>query len=130
MRQFQHGHIWLVNFDPSFGHEYQKVRPALIIQNESYIALSNLLTIIPISSQIEKFTELDILVNKDSQNRLFKNSLLKIKLLRQMFLLHKNFCLKISSFDKRRFIHFVGIVNEQIMAEVHQNLKLFLFGRN
>lgn len=116
MRQFQHGHIWLVNFDPSFGHEYQKVRPALIIQNESYITLSNLLTIIPISSQLEKLTELDILINKDSQNRLFKNSLLKIK--------------QISSFDKRRFIHFVGIVNEEIMAEVHQNLKLFLFGDN
>jgi len=116
MRQFQHGYIWLVNFDPSFGHEYQKVRPALIIQNERYITLSNLLTVIPICSQIEKFTELDILVNKDSQNRLFKNSLLKIK--------------QISSFDKRRFIHFVGIINEQIMAEVHQNIKLFLFGHN
>ncbi|MEK7291072.1 MAG: type II toxin-antitoxin system PemK/MazF family toxin [Planctomycetota bacterium] len=23
----------MVNFDPSFGHEYKKVRPALIIQN-------------------------------------------------------------------------------------------------
>ncbi|MCP5106166.1 MAG: type II toxin-antitoxin system PemK/MazF family toxin, partial [bacterium] len=29
--EFNQKQIWLVNFDPSFGHEYKKVRPALII---------------------------------------------------------------------------------------------------
>ena len=38
MRPFQRGHVWLVNFDPSVGHEYQKVRPALIIQQNTYLA--------------------------------------------------------------------------------------------
>ena len=27
MSNFQRGQIWLVNFDPSFGHEYKKIRP-------------------------------------------------------------------------------------------------------
>ena len=108
MTKFQRGQIWLVNFDPSFGHEYKKVRPALIIQNDKYIESGELLTVIPISSQISKQTELDILLIKDSQNRLMIDSLLKIK--------------QISSFDKRRFIKLVGIVNEGIMKKVKENI--------
>ncbi len=109
MRAFQRGYIWLVNFYPSFGHEYQKVRPALIIQDEKYITSSQLLTVIPISSQISKFTELDILLKKDSINRLMKDSLVKIK--------------QISSFD--RFIKLIGVVNHQTL----EHLQLFLFGQ-
>jgi mRNA interferase MazF len=108
MTKFQRGQIWLVNFDPSFGHEYKKVRPALIIQNDKYIESGELLTVIPISSQISKQTELDILLIKDSQNRLMIDSLLKIK--------------QISSFDKRRFIKLVGIVNEGIMTNVKESI--------
>lgn len=108
MTKFQRGQIWLVNFDPSFGHEYKKVRPALIIQNDKYIESGELLTVIPISSQISKQTELDILLRKDTQNRLMTDSLLKVK--------------QISSFDKRRFIKLVGIVNEGIMKKVKENI--------
>ncbi|MEW5767983.1 MAG: type II toxin-antitoxin system PemK/MazF family toxin [bacterium] len=79
MSKFARGQIWLVNFDLSFGHEYKKVRPALIVQNDRYIESSNLLTVIPISSQTIKQTALDILIKKDSQNRLMTDSLLKIK---------------------------------------------------
>lgn len=70
MNNFKRGQIRLVNFDPSFRHEYKKVRPALIIQNDEYIASSDLLTVIPISSEITKQTELDILLRKDAKNRL------------------------------------------------------------
>ena len=43
MPEFKQRQIWLVNFDPSFGHEYRKVRPALVLQANAYIQLSNLL---------------------------------------------------------------------------------------
>ncbi len=115
MRTFRRGHIWLVNFDPSFGHEYQKVRPAAIIQNDKYIQSGNLLTVIPISSQITKLSELDILVKADTQNRLMKDSLLKTK--------------HISSFDKRRFVKLIGMLNEQMTEWVDKYLLLFLFGK-
>lgn len=108
MTKFKRGQIWLVNFDPSFGHEYKKVRPALIIQNDKYIESGELLTVIPISSQISKQTELDILLRKDIKNRLMTDSLLKIK--------------QISSFDKRRFIKLVGIVNEETMKKAKENI--------
>ncbi|MFQ5680960.1 MAG: type II toxin-antitoxin system PemK/MazF family toxin [Candidatus Omnitrophota bacterium] len=66
MNRFQCGQIWLVNFDPSFGHEYKKVRPGLTIQGK-YIDSGSLLTLIPLSSQTDKQTELDILVKRDYQ---------------------------------------------------------------
>lgn len=113
MSSFWCGPIWLVNFDPSFGHEYKKVRPALIIQNNSYIESSDLLTVIPISSQITKQTELDIMLKKDTQNRLMTDSLLKTK--------------QISSFDKRRFIKLVGFANEETMKKVKMTIGDFLY---
>ena len=114
MREFKRGQIWLVNFDPSFGYEYKKTRPALIIQQYKYIPIFQLLVIIPISSKVAKPTELDILLRKDSQNRLMKDSLLKTK--------------QISSFDKRRFIKLIGIVNEETMENIDKNIQFFLFG--
>lgn len=112
MKIFERNQIWLVNFDPSFGHEYKKIRPALIIQNDSYINCSNLLTVIPISSQTKKQTELDILIQKNSENRLMTDSLIKIK--------------QISSFDKRRFIKFIGMANQKTINIVNKNLTCFL----
>lgn len=112
MSKFQRGQIWLVNFAPSFGHEYKKVRPALIVQNNKYIESTNLLTVIPISSQMTKQTDLDFLLKKDSQNRLMADSLLKTK--------------QISSFDKRRFIKIIGVVDEETMKKLGENIHLFL----
>jgi len=114
MKKIQRGQIWLVNCDPSFGHEYKKVRPALIIQQQKYITYSNLLTVIPISSKIANPTELDIILKKDTQNRLMKDSLIKTK--------------QLSSFDKRRFIKLIGTIKEEILGNVDKNIHLFLFG--
>ncbi|MBF0225257.1 MAG: type II toxin-antitoxin system PemK/MazF family toxin [Desulfobacterales bacterium] len=115
MKTFQRSQIWLVNFEPSFGHEYQKIRPALIIQHDKYIDSGNLLTVIPISSQIVNPTELDILIKTNFQNRLMKDSLLKIK--------------HISSFDRRRFIKLIGIVDQKMMDNTDRHLQLFIFGK-
>ena len=71
MSKFQQWQISLVNFDPSFGHEYKKIRPALITQNDRYIESGKLLTVIPISSQTAKQTELDILLKSWGGNALF-----------------------------------------------------------
>lgn len=113
MKVFRQGQIWLVNFDPSFGHEYQKTRPAIIIQHNDTINYSNLLTIVPISSQLTTITELDILIKTTSNNRLMKDSLIKTK--------------HISSFDKRRFIKLIGICEENTLNIINKNIQKFLF---
>lgn len=114
MKQFQRGQIWLVNFDPSTGHEYRKIRPALIIQHDFYLDSGLLITVLPISSQTGNLSELDILLRSNSQNRLIKDSLIKTK--------------HISSFDKRRFIKLIGKTDALTMEIVDVNLQAFLFG--
>ena len=58
------------------------------------------------------FLFLDILIVKDSQNRLMTDYLLKTR--------------QISSFDSRRLIKLVGMLNEKIMGKVCQNIQDFL----
>jgi mRNA interferase MazF len=104
--------IWLINFDPSFGHEYKKMRPALIIQDNRYIHDGNLITVLPISSIIEKPMGLDVFLPRDSDNRLMKDSLIKTH--------------QISSFDKRRFIKYIGVCDSIIFENVKENIKKYL----
>ena len=114
MKSFQRGQIWLVNFEPSIGHEYRKVRPALIVQQDDYIKLGSLLTVIPISTQVKKRQELDVYIVKDIENRLFKDSLIKI--------------MQISSFDRQRFFKYIGNLNNDIMSHIDSNIHIFFFG--
>jgi len=63
-----------------------------------------------------KKTVLDIPVPKDVKNRLMTDSLLKTK--------------QISSFDKRRFIKLIGLVDVQILKRAEENVRVFLFQRD
>lgn len=109
--KFYQGQIWLVNFDPSFGHEYQKVRPGLIIESNDFIKYGNLITIVPISSKIQKRIKLDINLPKTVKNRLMKDSLIKTQ--------------QISSFDKRRFIKFIGNCENHILQSIKKSIKKY-----
>ncbi|MCL5991404.1 MAG: type II toxin-antitoxin system PemK/MazF family toxin, partial [Bacteroidetes bacterium] len=55
---------------------------------------------------------LDVLIPKTKQNRLMKDSILKVK--------------QINSFDKRRFIKFIGICEEDTFEQVKKNISDFL----
>jgi mRNA interferase MazF len=45
------GEIYLVNFDPTIGHEIQKTRPALVIQNDVSNQYSPITIVAAITSQ-------------------------------------------------------------------------------
>jgi len=109
---YKQGQIWLVNFDPSFGHEYQKTRPALIIEADVYLPLGSLITVVPISSQVSKSNLLDVMLPKDEANRLISDSLIKTR--------------QISSFDQRRFIKLIGACIPSILQNVLSNVSLYL----
>ncbi|HOF00307.1 MAG TPA: type II toxin-antitoxin system PemK/MazF family toxin [Spirochaetota bacterium] len=108
---FNSGELWLINFDPSFGHEYKKMRPGLIIGSDKFININSLITVIPISSKIDRKSELDILIIKDSENRLMNDSLIKL--------------FQISSFDKRRMVKYIGKCNDKVNNQVKEKLKLY-----
>ena len=110
--EFGQKQIWMLNFDPSFGHEYRKVRPALIIENSRFTQSGNLITVLPISSKVNKRDELDVYLPKDKKNRLMKNSIIKTK--------------QISSFDKRRFIKYIGECDVSVFQEVQENIASYL----
>lgn len=104
MINFKTGDIFLVNFDPSVGHEYKKIRPAVIIQSEATIRNTALITIMPITSQITNRQKEDIKVEKKAANGLRADSLVKVG------------C--IHSFDKQRFLKKIGDIPEEIMTKI------------
>ncbi len=105
-----YGHIYLVNFDPSTGHEFQKCRPALVVESDMQIKKSNLITVIPITSNISNCLQDDLLVGKTKENRLFTDSILKVH--------------SIVSFDPQCFVKRIGTMEEKVLKDVKLYLKL------
>lgn len=108
-REIWYGHIYLVDFDPSTGHEFQKCRPALVVESDMQIKKSNLITVIPITSNVSNCLKDDLLIQKTKENRLFTNSVLKVH--------------SIVSFDPQRFVKWIGPIEESILKEVKVYLK-------
>jgi mRNA interferase MazF len=54
MTRPRRGEIWLVNFDPSIGAEIQKVRPALVIQDDAIGRLA-LRIIVPVTEWQDRY---------------------------------------------------------------------------
>jgi len=104
------GEIWVVNFgDNNVGHEYKKDRPALIIQSNDQLKITNIFTIIPLTSNRNNRHSDDIAVGKDDTNRLYADSVLKV---------HHT-----QSFDKLRFIKKIGIIENDLLDQVKNYLK-------
>lgn len=104
------GEIWLVNFPKGEGHEFHKERPALIIEADNQIFKSHIITIMPITSNLNNQMEEDIFIVRDNFNNLHKDSILK--------------CHDITGFDKTRFLKKIGKVKENILQEVKDYLRL------
>ena len=105
----KYGEVYLVDFEPSTGHEYQKQRPAVVIQSNEQLKRSSLVTIMPLTSQTGKKLTEDILVKKDHANRLFIDSVIKVH------------C--ITSFDKTRFLKRLGVIDAQTLGQIKEYLR-------
>lgn len=104
MIDFKRGAVFLVDFDPSVGHEYKKIRPAVIIQSDKTISKTTLITVMPVTSQLSRSQPEDIQVKKSAKNGLYSDSLVKVG------------C--IHSFDRRRFLKKIGDTSEELMAKI------------
>ena len=92
------GEIYLVNFDPTFGHEIKKKRPALILSNDIHNQYSPLVTVAPLSSNINKIYPFEVYVPKKSIG-LNENSKIMI--------------IQLRSIDKKRLINKIGNIEDQ-----------------
>jgi mRNA-degrading endonuclease toxin of MazEF toxin-antitoxin module len=100
--------VW-VEFDPSVGHEYQNKRPAIVVQSDEQLKKTNLVTIIPLTSQKGNCMPDDILVEACKENNLMSDSLAKV------------YC--ITSFDYARFEKVIGKVNKAVEIKIKNYLK-------
>ena len=95
----KHGHIYFVEFNPSSGHEFQKMRPAVILSSDELIKKSNLVSCVPFTGNTGNAVDgEDILIKKSKQNNLFSDSVIKTH--------------HISTFDKRRVKKYIGELGE------------------
>ncbi len=104
-----HGGIYWVSFSPSVGHEYYGGRPAVVIQGDKALRKSSLVTVVPLTSRLDKKHADDILVKVDEGNRLYTDSLIKVH--------------NIESFDRSRFGKRIGIVSKETEIEIKRYLK-------
>ena len=107
----ERGEIYLVCLDPTIGSEINKTRPALIISNDINNKVAQTVTVIPITSKIEKVYPFETLLSSQ-ESGLPKNS--KVK------------CNQIRTIDKKRLIKSLGKVSIDKLKEIEDSLLLHL----
>ena len=90
--------IYLVNFDPTVGHEVKKKRPALILSNNIHNQYSPLVTVAPLSSNTNKVYPFEVYVPKQLTG-LNENSKIMI--------------IQLKSIDKKRLINKIGNIEDK-----------------
>jgi mRNA interferase MazF len=92
------GEIYLVQYDPSTGHEFQKARPAIVLSSPYSLQTSNLVTFVAMTTKTKSPIADDIVIIKNNTNRLAADSLIKVQ--------------HISSFDKQRIMGYIGEISK------------------
>tara|TARA_Y100000310_G_C20595260_1_gene770176 strand:+ start:331 stop:678 length:348 start_codon:yes stop_codon:yes gene_type:complete len=112
MKRVKRGDIWLVNLDPTIGHEIKKSRPAVIIQNDIGNQYSPITIIAPLTSQLkEKCYPFETPLPKEYSG-LSKDSKVLMN--------------QIRAIDKNRLIKNVGTVKEELLEDINKALKVSL----
>jgi mRNA interferase MazF len=106
------GDIFLVAFDPTVGHEIQKTRPAVVIQNEISNQYSPITIVAAISSQFASPPYPREVVVEPGESGLPKTSAVVVNLIR--------------SIDRRRLVKRMGRLDAVTMRRVDQALLISL----
>lgn len=106
----EYGGIYWVVFDPSVGHEYKGKRPAVVVESSKQLRKTNLVSVMPLTSQVDKFHKDNILVTANKTNCLFVDSIVKVH--------------NIQSFDLSRFVKKIGEMDSEVMSQIKGYLKL------
>lgn len=103
------GEIWEVEFFPNVGSEIGKKRPALVVSHD-LIGKLPLKTIVPITGFSSSFSAfpwmIKVLPNKD-------NGLSKVSAID---------CFQVRSFSIKRFIKKIGILDSDMLLEIHSTI--------
>jgi len=110
--EVKRGEIWLVDLDPTIGHEIKKSRPSVIIQNDIGNKYSDITIIAPITSQnLDHAYPAETIIRKKNTG-LGKDS--------------KALLNQIRSVDKQRLVKKLGKVDYETLFKIDEALKISL----
>lgn len=107
MKKPYRGDIFRAELDPTLGHELQKTRPALIISNDIFNKVSNLLVVIPITSG--RYRYLHRVHLEPPEGGLIKPSNIAVE--------------QIRAIDKSRLQSYLGTISEATLEQVESAIK-------
>ena len=99
--------VWWVDFDPSIGGEIQKLRPAIIVSNDTANRSINRLQVVPISSQVAVLYPGEAYITLNGQQR-------------------KAMADQLTTVSKLRVRNQLGILSSADMTSVEQAVKVQL----
>ena len=113
LKTMKRGEIYYADLDPTVGAEIKKKRPVLIVSNNANNRASNTMTVIPITSNVDKVYPFEVLL-ETKDTGLSKRS--------------KAQCQQIRTISKIRIQNnkVVGCVNDEIMHRIKYALKVHL----
>lgn len=107
------GGIYLVTFDPTVGHEIQKTRPALVIQNDIGNRYGRVTIVSAITSKVSPIPyPVEVLIEPSEANGLEVRSAVRLD--------------QVRSVDRQRLIRFLGTLDAVTMAKVNRAIQLSL----
>jgi len=101
------GEVWWVNFEPSIGSETRKIRPAVIISNNSANTHLNRVQVIPLTSNTGKCYPSEAVVLFDSKE-------------------NKAMADQIATVDKQRLQSCAGSISNKDLKQVERTIKVQL----
>lgn len=104
------GEIYYANLSPYIGCEQGGVRPVVIVQNEVGNKYSHTIIVAPVSTRMSKPPLPTHVLLPD--NVLDKQSMVLLE--------------QVRTIDKKRIIKYVGIVEEKVMEQINDALKVSL----
>ena len=105
---YQRGDVYLADLNPFFGSEQGGTRPVLVLQNDAGNFFSPTLIVAPMSSQVDKRTDLPTHIVLEQVRGLEGPSLIMLE--------------QLKTIDKRRVRSYAGKLTKEQMAEVEAAL--------
>lgn len=81
----------------------------MVVESDEQLAKTSLVTVMPMTSKVERKMPDDIFIVRNGENLLFEDSLIKVY--------------DIMSFDQQRFFHKIGDIKEEALASIKSYLK-------
>jgi mRNA interferase MazF len=107
MPSMKRGEVWWVDFEPAFGSEIQKTRPAVIVSNNAANAALNRTQVLPLTSNTGRLYPSEAIVMINGQQS-------------------KAMADQLTTTDKKRFKSRLGQLSAQDMRNVERAIKIQL----